>query len=234
MAWPTTTAEWRNKLRDWLDVDDTTAVPNAAIDTFLDMAVDSLNADVDSLATEAAPVNYVCTGSEVWPLDISALGISDYNRMILVNAEGGPAMDAKAINEMVDLIATNTSPTSKPVAYAVQANQLYLWPTPGQGTIIQIRYTKKVPYLSDTVNSNIYTLNHQSAFLYAALIAAEPYIAEDERLGVWKALYVGQIETINLTAKQARMGSTPLKREISVYGSPGRTNVTPSGILVGG
>lgn len=234
MAWPTTTAEWRDKLRDWLDMDDTTAVPNAAIDTFLDMAVDSLNADVDSLATEAAPVDYVCTGNEAWPMDISALGIDDYNRMILVNAAGGPSMAAKAINEMIDLIATNTSPSSFPVAYAVQASQLYVWPTPGAGVTLQIRYTKKVPYLSNSVNSNIYTLNHQSAFLYAALIAAEPYIAEDERLGTWKALYVGQIETINLTAKQARMGSTPLVREVNVYGGPSRRNITPSGIMVGG
>jgi hypothetical protein len=198
------------------------------------MAVDSLNADVDSLATEAPPVDYACTGLEVWPLDISALGISDYNRMILVNAEGGPAMDAKAINEMVDLIASNASPASKPVAYAIQASQLYVWPVPSQGTTLQIRYSKKVPYLSDVVDSNIYTLNHQTAFLYAALIAAEPYIAEDERLPTWKGLYVGQIDTINLTAKQARMGSTPLKREINVYGGPTRSDVTRTGILLGG
>lgn len=234
MAWPTTTVAWRDFIRKWLDVDDSMAVTNEALETFLDMATDSLNADVDSLATEAAPVDYACTGSEVWPLDISALGINDYNRMILVNAEGGPSMDAKAINEMVNLIATNTPPTTYPVAYAVQANQLYVWPAPSAGTVLQIRYSKKVPYLSATVNSNIYTLNHQSAFLYAALIAAEPYIAEDERLDTWKALYNGQISTINLTAKQARMGSTPLTREFSVYGVPGRTNVTPSGILVGG
>lgn len=234
MAWPTTTVAWQTFIRDWLDADDKVAVPDSAIATFLDMATDSLNADVDSLATEAAPVDYVCTGSEVWPMDISALGIDDYNRMILVNAEGGPSMDAKAINEMVNLIATNTSPTTHPLAYAVQANQLYVWPIPSQGTVLQIRYTKKVPYLSSTVNSNIYTQNHQSAFLYAALIAAEPYIAEDERLPTWKELYNGQISTINLTAKQARMGSTPLTREFSVYGGPVRRNVTPSGILVGG
>lgn len=234
MAWPTTTAEWQDLIRDWLDVDDAVAVPDAAIATFLDMAVDSLNADVDSLATEAAPIDYTCTGTETWPLDISALGINDYNRMILVNVENGPAMEAKAINEMVNLIATNAAPSSKPVAYAVQANQLYVWPVPTTGSVLQVRYSKKVPYLSATVNSNIYTLNHQSAFLYAALIAAEPYIAEDERLNTWRGLYVGQIETINLTAKQARMGSSPLVREFNVYGGPQRTNVTRSGILIGG
>jgi len=234
MAWPTTTAEWRDKIRDWLDVDDTLAVPNAALDTCLDMAVDNLNADVDSLYAEAPPINYTCTGLELWPLDITALGIADYNRMILVNAEGGPAMDAKSISEMVNLISTNTSPSSKPTDYAVQANQLYVWPAPGAGTVLQIRYSKKIPYLSASVNSNVYTVSHPSAFLYAALIAAEPYIAEDERLGTWKSLYDGQISTINLTAKQARMGSTPLTREFFVYGMPSRTNVTPSGILVGG
>ena len=194
MAWPTTTQGWIDLIRDWLDVDDTLAVPNAALATCLDMAVDNLNADVDSLYAEALPVAYVCTGSEIWPMDITALGIPDYNRMILVNAEGGPAMDTKAISEMINLIASNVSPSSKPVAYAIQA----------------------------------------SAFLYAALIAAEPYIAEDERLGVWKTLYDGQISTINLTAKQARMGSSPLVREINVYGGPSRRNVTPSGILIGG
>ena len=233
MAWPVTTAGWRDKVRDWLDVDDTLAVPDVALDTCLDMAVDNLNADVDSLYAEAPPVDYTCTGLELWPMDITALGVQDYNRMILVNAEGGPAMDAKAINEMVNLISTNTSPSSKPAAYAVQANQLYVWPQPSTGTVIQIRYSKKVPYLSNLVNTNVYTVNHASAFLYAALIAAEPYIAEDERLGTWKALYDGQISTINLTAKQARMGSTPLVREFYVYGTPTRSNVTPSGILLG-
>lgn len=234
MAWPVTTSGWIDLVRDWLDVDDTLAVPNAALATCLDMAVDNLNADVDSLYAEAPPVAYVCTGTETWPMDITALGIPDYNRMILVNAEGGPAMDTKAISEMINLIASNAPPTSKPVAYAVQASQMYVWPVPSTGTKLEIRYSKKMPYLSDTVDANVFTENHQSAFLYAALIAAEPYIAEDERLGTWKTLYDGQINTINLTAKQARMGSSPLVREFNVYGGPVRSNVTPSGILMGG
>lgn len=234
MAWPTTTAGWRDLIRDWIDADDKLAVPDAALGTCLDMAVDNLNADVDSLYAEAAPVSYSCTGDEVWPSDITALGVTDYNRMILVNAEGGPAMDTKAINEMINLIATNMTPVSAPVAYAVQASQLYIWPRPSTGTVIQIRYSKKVPYLTDDINSNVFTEHHQSAFLYAALIAAEPYIAEDERLDTWKKLYEGQIQTINLTGKQARMGSSPLVREINVYGGPSRRNVTPSGILIGG
>lgn len=234
MAWPTTTVAWQKFIRDWLDMDDTVAVPDAAIATFLDMATDSLNADVDSLATESGPFDYTCTGTEVWPVEFITLGIDDYNRMILVNAEGGPAMEAKAINEMMDLIATNASPSSKPSAYAVHANQLYIWPTPTTGSVIQIRYSMKVQYLSALVNYNIFTMSHPSAFLYAALIAAEPYIAEDERLGTWRGLYAGQIETINLTAKQARMGSSPLVRDFSVYGNSGRTNVTRSGILIGG
>jgi len=225
MAWPTTTAGWQDLIREWLDIDDEVAVPDAALATFLDMAVDSLNVDIESLAAEAPPVGYVCTGTEVWPMDITALGIDDYNRMILVNAEGGPAMEAKAINEMIDLIATNTTPVAAPVAYAVQASQLYIWPLPVKDTVIQIRYSRKIEYLSPTVNSNVYTLNHQSAFLYAALIAAEPYIAEDERLDVWRTLYGGQVETINLVAKKARMGSSPLLREFSVYGGRTSTNL---------
>lgn len=234
MAWPTTTVAWQAFIRDWLDVDDAVAVPDAAIATFLDMATDSLNADVDSLATESGPFEYTCTGSEAWPMEFMLLGITDYNRMILVNSVDGPAMEAKAINEMIDLIATNAPPTGKPAAYAVHANQLYIWPTPSAGTVLQIRYSMKVHYLSDTVNYNIYTESHPTAFLYAALIAAEPYIAEDERLPTWKALYNGQVETINLTAKQARMGSSPLLRDFNVYGGPRRTNVTRSGILIGG
>jgi len=234
MGWPTTHAKWRDLVRSWLDIDDSVAVTDDAINTFLDMATDSLNADVDSLATESGPFDYVCTGNEAWPVEFLQLGIDDYNRMILVNAVGGPAMEAKAINEMIDLIATNASPSGKPTAYAVHANQLYIWPRPSTDTVLQIRYSMKVKYLDSTFNENIYTASHPSAFLYAALIAAEPYIAEDERLGTWKALYAGQIETINLTAKQARMGSTPLLRDFNVYGHPSRTNVTRSGILIGG
>lgn len=234
MAWPTTTAGWQQHLRKWIDVNSEVAVSNEMLATFLDMATDSLNADVNSLFAEAEPVDYVCTGNEYWPMSFEDLGITDYNRMILVNAEGGPSMDAKAINEIIDLIAGGNGVVTYPVAYAVQASKLYVWPRPAKDTVIQIRYSKLVPYLTDTVNSNVYTLHHQSAFLYAALIAAEPYIAEDERLETWKRLYSGQIETINLTAKQARMGSSPLVRDFNVNGGSYSASRYYTGAVGGG
>lgn len=219
MAWPTTAADWVLKIREWIDTDDTTAVPDSALFTCLDMAVDALNADVESLYAESIPVSYVVTGLEAWPLAISALGIADYNKMCNINPVGGKSMAAKALNEIIDLTSLNTSPSAAPLAYAVSASQLYVWPIPTTDTTLQVIYYKKIPYLAaGLVESNVYTVNHPTAFLYAALIAATPYIAEDERLSTWKDLYDGQVAVINLNAKKARMGSSPLVRDFNVYG----------------
>lgn len=218
MAWPTTAADWVLKIREWIDTDDTTAVPDSALYTCLDMAVDALNADVESLFAEGV-VSYTVTGLETWPMPIASLGITDYNKMSNINPVGGKSMAAKAINELIDLTSLNTSPSAEPVAYAISGNQLYVWPIPSTGTVLQIIYYKKIPYLaSGSVESNVFTVSHPTAFLYAALVSATPYIAEDERLQTWKDLYDGQVAAINLTAKKARMGSSPLVRDFNVYG----------------
>jgi hypothetical protein len=48
--------------------------------------------------------------------------------------------------------------------------------------------------------------NHPDLYLYGALLAAEPYIGNDERTQLWNAKYQEAVERVNARANEGRYG----------------------------
>lgn len=208
MGWPTTFAEWIERVKKWLDVAD---LDDDVFGFCLDSANERLNRDLNSQWMEKSYEFEVEDASE--PIDLAS-EIRDFNRMRLITVAGGEPLLAVALNEYKKEKLENTGTT--PRIYCVNNMKVYIWPLPTVGDIVEIDYYAKVPALSDDLDENVFSLRHPDALLYAALLEATPFIVEDERLETWATFYTNIREAINVTADRATKGSSPLKREIKV------------------
>ena len=77
-----------------------------------------------------------------------------------------------------------------------------------------IYYAALVP-LSATAPSNALLLKNPDVYLYGALVAAEPFMMNDQRIQVWAELYKSAHEMIAIRNRRAKQGS-PLRAR--VYG----------------
>jgi len=100
-----------------------------------------------------------------------------------------------------------------PEAYAVEGNQIHFAPAPTpqdlpEGIIdpspyrnFEINYYGRFTPLSDVNPMNAVFNTYPEVYLYAALIEAEPYLANDPRVALWKAMLDDAIARINLMAE---------------------------------
>lgn len=212
MAFPTTYVGWITYIRDWLSADE---YSDAQIASFLDLAQLRLNREMESYGMEA-DVQITLAGAT--PVTITGL-VADFNKIRLVSIPTVGPLDVVSINEMKKLLEENPgSEGTTPKKYAIDAGKLYIYPEMAAGEVIDFFYYKKIPYLSTTppVGSNVFSSDHPDALLYASLLAAAPYMKDDEDTAAWSASYLAALSTGNSVSNRIKLGSTPLKREIKV------------------
>lgn len=77
----------------------------------------------------------------------------------------------------------------RPRAYAVVGGELRVAPAPGSPCTAELVYWRRLPPLSDAAPSNWLLEHAPDLYLYAALLEAEAFIGDDERLPLWLAAY---------------------------------------------
>lgn len=104
--------------------------------------------------------------------------------------------------------------TGTPRAYAITGTTLQLFPTPGVSDTysINIRYQKTIPGLTVSNTSNWLLAAYPDVYYYALLLQSEAFIANDERLPVWKAALDEAFEEMEALAIKKRYGPSPLVR----------------------
>jgi hypothetical protein len=60
---------------------------------------------------------------------------------------------------------------------------------PWKARHFELVYWRKVAPLTAPASTNVVLTNYPSCYLYGSLVAAEPFILNDARLGMWKGLY---------------------------------------------
>ena len=73
------------------------------------------------------------------------------------------------------------------------------------------------PFLSDTQTSNWVLEYHKDVYLYSALKHSAPFLAEDNRLAVWAALYQAAIDRINEDSERSKSGGSGRRMQIRSY-----------------
>lgn len=211
MAFPTTYAGWIAYIRDWLSADE---YSEAQIASFLDLAQLRLNRELESYYMEGvAPITTI----DVNPIDILT-HVPDFNKVRLVSLPNVGPLDVMAVNEIKLLLATKPN-GCYPRGYCIDAGLLYMYPVVAIDTVIDFLYYKKIPSMvggSTPVNSNVFSINHQDALLYASLLAGSPYMRDNEDVQIWESQYALALMAGNQNSNHIKMGSSPLVRDVRI------------------
>jgi hypothetical protein len=212
-----TYADWLAGLKNWLGTDEQ---PDPDTALFLYLAQQRLNRELQSVYMEAEANITVTAPMAGLPIPLST-SIPDFNKIRLVtpNTYGFP-LYSSSISEITAVQAAYAMGNSfipssvAPGFYCIDRMELITFPNPSEGQIINVKYYAEVPFISTTVDTNIFTDRHSDILLFASLLEGSAFIVEDERVPLWNEKYVNGVESSNNTGKHQKLGSTPLVRQI--------------------
>jgi hypothetical protein len=211
MAFPTSFNGWIAYIRNWIGADE---YSDAQVGSFLDLGQVKLNTDLSSFHMEKLHHKTILAPDHAQPINLQ-LEIPDFNKIRLVVVQGVGPLDVEAMNEYQKKAQDLTNTCYTPSTYVIDAQKLYINPWPAEDAVVDIYYYEMVPSLSASVASNTFSLHHPDLLLYAASLEAAPYMVEDERIPVWENKYTGGVLAANAASAKIKMGSTPLKRQVT-------------------
>jgi hypothetical protein len=201
-----TYAQLKSTIADYLNRDDLTSV----IPTFIKLAESKFNRKLRVRQMVKRATAQIDTAFFAYPGDWLE------NKEFQLNTN--PITKLEFITESYgnELRATSFSAGGKPRYYTVVGSQLEFIPTPDTQYDGELTYYAKIPALSDTNTSNWLLAYAPDLYLYGALIEAEPYLKNDERVGLWGELYLRVVADIEVADERASVASTPLIRARSL------------------
>lgn len=82
----------------------------------------------------------------------------------------------------------------KPAYFTIVGTTVEVVPTPDTSYTAELTYFQTFAKLSDSNTTNWLLERHPDVYLYGSLLQAAPYLRDDERVGMWTALYGQAIE----------------------------------------
>lgn len=154
--------------------------------------------------------------------------VPDFNKIrLVVPGVGLPPMDVSALNEFQKLLAAQNSNnffglninSNSPINgfFTIDANTLSMIPAPVDNAYVTLFYYFEVTPIGPTVDTNVFTQFYSDALLWAASVEASVFIVEDDRSALYEQKYQNALVVANNKPKRIRLGSTPLKRQITMY-----------------
>jgi len=204
-----TFTELKDALADWLDRSDLTD----RIPDFITLAEARLNRDVRIRPMEVRSSMETTAGQRYFNLP------GGYLQMRNMQINSNPITPLEYITpEMLDRLYGSDT-TGKPKAYTLIGDEIQLAPIPDSDYTVEMAFYEKFTALGDgtsgTVTSNWLTTNAPDVLLYGALLEAEPFIKNDERVNLWINAYNSAITRIQDTdAKDRHSGSAMRIRNI--------------------
>ena len=190
------------EIASYLDRSDLTS----KIDTFIDLAEERHHTELrirGMLKRATAPcsttVRYLALPTGYLHMRILRLMSTPVTRLQFVNED-----------EMTRQIQ---SASGKPVWYTIHEEIEFDRVCDSAYSAEMIYYAKPTP-LSLTSQTNTVLTNHPSLYLYGALLEAEPFLDNDERIPVWKAGYDLALASANMSDRKSRHVGTLVQRPV--------------------
>lgn len=101
----------------------------------------------------------------------------------------------------------------QPRWFTVMGSELELFPTPDAAYVLEMIYRKQIPALADN-KTNWLLETHPDAYLYGALLEAEPYMKNDARIGTWSQALASVVDQINTNSQIAAFNAGPLSIQL--------------------
>jgi len=185
-----TFTELKDAIADWLDRSDLTD----RIPDFITLAEARLNRDLRIRPMEVRSSMETTAGQRYFNLP------GGYLQMRNMQINSNPITPLEYITpEMLDRLYGSDT-TGKPKAYTLIGDEIQLAPIPDSTYTLEMAFYEKFTALGDgtsgTVTSNWLTTNAPDVLLYGALLEAEPFIKNDERVNLWINAYNSAITRI--------------------------------------
>ncbi|MFV3416136.1 phage adaptor protein [Pseudomonas nitroreducens] len=182
-----TYSDLQTSVANWLNRSDL----SANIPDFIALAEDRLSGDLKTRAMEAKTTLSTVGGTSTVALPADML---EMRRLQILGTYNQP-LSYRSPDELSIDYADNRS--GQPVVFTVVGSNIELAPIPDGVYSVELTYQQRIPALSASNTTNWLLTAWPSAYLYASLISAEPFLKNDERLPVWQSLYQEAVDNIN-------------------------------------
>ena len=211
-----TYTELKDAIADWLDRSDLTA----RIPDFIALAEARINRELRIRPMEVRSTMYTTADQQYFQLP------GGYIQMRNIQLNTNPTTPLEYITpEMLDRLYGSTT-TGKPRAYTLIGDEIQLAPIPDSAYQVEMAFNEKFTPLGDgsagTVTSNWLTANAPDVLLYGALMEAEPFIKNDERIPVWLNGYSNAINKLQQQDQRDRHSGSAMRVRNIYSGVEGR------------
>jgi len=172
-------SELKSAIADWLDRTDLTD----QIPDFITLAEARHKRDFKIRRMETRVTADTIADTEYYTLPEQYVAM----RNIQLNTNPKTSLEYLTPEQMDRIYAGSNK--GKPKAYTIIGNDIQLRPLPDSVYEIEMLYYKYFTPLSDSAPTNDMLTYHPDAYLYGALVEAEPYLQNDKRLQTWSSLY---------------------------------------------
>ncbi len=211
-----TYTELKDAIADWLDRSDLTA----RIPDFIALAEARINRELRIRPMEVRSTMYTTADQQYFNLP------GGYIQMRNIQLNTNPTTPLEYITpEMLDRLYGSTT-SGKPRAYTLIGDEIQLAPIPDSAYQVEMAFYEKFTPLGDgsagTVTSNWLTANAPDVLLYGALMEAEPFIKNDERIPVWLNGYSNAINKLQQQDQRDRHSGSAMRVRNIYSGVEGR------------
>lgn len=173
---------------------------SAMIPRFIELASWSFNRTIWSPDREASVTATVSSGSYTLPADLYQL------RSVFVDT----ANDTPLRQVSIDELKARANRTGEPSSFALLGRAMLFDPQPASSYSVVIRYYASISILGTTNSTNWLLERHPDIYLYGALVQAEAFLGNDQRIGLWKAALQEAIADLNDAGTRRMMSGGPL------------------------
>ena len=90
--------------------------------------------------------------------------------------------------QQIDSQAEQYQSAAKPQFYTIIEDYFQVQPVPDQAYTLEMIWYQEIPSLASNSTNHVLA-NSPDLYLYGSLVAAQPFLREDERLPTWQGLY---------------------------------------------
>lgn len=188
--------ELKDAVESWLDRADI----DSRIPEFIALAEDTLNKRLRIRAMEQRSTASV--SSEYVSLPTGFLEMRNFQ----LNSTPKQTLRL-VVPEYIDTFYADST-TGKPAVYTFIGGEIQLAPAPDGTYTAEMDYYKKWDIATDLTNWLL--TNAPSAYLYGALLQAEPFLRNDKRISVWGGMFERSLMDIETADKRERWSGNSL------------------------
>jgi hypothetical protein len=101
---------------------------------------------------------------------------------------------------------------------AITAGRVRFAPEPDATYSTKMTYWQQVTTLSASNTTNWLLLDRPDIYIYGSLLESAPYLKDDQRVGLWQALYEARVEAHHKASQDAQFGGNIVGRQYSPIG----------------